>query len=280
MTCVGATCVEAICVDAIGQQHIPVLPSEARIVSLVPSLTELVYALGLGAQLVARTGFCIHPQALVKTVPKIGGTKDVNIDKIRKLGATHVLVNIDENEKPTVEKLAEFVPNIIVTHPCNALDNLPLYRLLGEIFSVPQAAAQLCQQFEVAYAALQERVKAQPAGKKVLYCIWQDPWMTIGTDTYLANMLALINWQAWQPSTSSALPRYPCFDWQDARMDEVDLILLSSEPYRFTQSHVAQLAAQTGKPVQLVDGEMLSWFGSRAIAGLDYLQQLCKSSPA
>ena len=265
--------------DAIGQQHVPVLPSEARIVSLVPSLTELVYDLGLGPQLVARTGFCIHPQALVKTVPKIGGTKDVNIEKIRKLGATHVLVNIDENEKPTVEKLAEFVPNIIVTHPCNALDNLPMYRLLGEIFSVPQAAAQLCQQFENAYAALQERAK-HSASKKVLYCIWQDPWMTIGTDTYLANMLGLINWQAWQPSSNSTLPRYPCFDWQDARMDEVELILLSSEPYRFTQNHVQQLAAQTGKPVQLVDGEMLSWFGSRAIAGLAYLQQLHQATSA
>ncbi len=101
--------------DAIGTLH-PRDP-EARIVSLVPSLTELVCELGLAARLVGRTGFCIHPAATVRAIPKVGGTKDVNIEKIRKLAPTHVLVNIDENEKPTVDLLAQFVPHIVVTHP-------------------------------------------------------------------------------------------------------------------------------------------------------------------
>ncbi|MBI3229262.1 MAG: ABC transporter substrate-binding protein [Burkholderiales bacterium] len=256
--------------DAIGKLHMPVAAADARIVSLVPSLTELVYALGLDAQLIGRTGFCVHPAPHIKRVPKVGGTKTVNLDKIRRLAPTHVLVNIDENEKPTVEQIAEFVPNIVVTHPCRVRDNLALYQLLGQTFSVTAAAQQLCTQFEEAWQQL-------PQGhnqKTVLYCIWREPWMTVGTDTYLADMLSLINWQVWQPSSDSVLPRYPVFDWQDPRLAEVELVLLSTEPYRFNASHVAELQAQIGKPVLLVDGEMLSWFGSRAIAGLGYLRQL------
>jgi len=101
--------------DILGQQH--AAAPNARIVSLVPSITELLCDLGLAPQLVGRTGFCIHPADVVRNIPKVGGTKDVNIEKIRKLAPTHLVVNIDENEKPTVDKLAEFVPNIVVTHP-------------------------------------------------------------------------------------------------------------------------------------------------------------------
>lgn len=262
-----------VILDAIGKAHQPVPAQEARIISLVPSLTELVFALGLGPQLVGRTGFCIHPQAAVKTVPKVGGTKDVNIEKIRRSQATHLLVNIDENEKPTVEKLAEFVPNIVVTHPCTARDNLPLYRMLGDIFSVAEAAQKLCAEFEAAYQLLPQATSE----KTVLYCIWREPWMTVGTDTYITNMLNLIGWRTWQPSLSlgaEKLARYPVFEWHDARIAEVDVVLLSTEPYRFTQQHVQELQTQLGKPVLLVDGEMLSWFGSRAIAGLAYLRAL------
>src|SRR5690606_20279262 len=105
-------------------QHLPA--PGARIVSLVPSITELLCDLGLGPQLVGRTGFCIHPRDIVEHIPKVGGTKDVNIEKIRKLAPTHLVVNIDENEKPTVEELAQFVPNIVVTHPLVPRDNLAL----------------------------------------------------------------------------------------------------------------------------------------------------------
>jgi ABC-type Fe3+-hydroxamate transport system substrate-binding protein len=101
-------------VDALGQ-HQPA--PDARIVCLVPSITELLCDLGLAPQLVGRTGFCIHPRESVAAIPKVGGTKDVNIEKIRKLAPTHVVVNIDENEKPTVDLLAEFVPHVVVTHP-------------------------------------------------------------------------------------------------------------------------------------------------------------------
>ena len=96
-------------VDAVGTEH-PVAGSDARIVSLVPSVTELLCDLGLASQLVGRTGFCIHPREVVRSIPKVGGTKDVDVDRIRELAPTHLVVNIDENRKETVEELARFVP--------------------------------------------------------------------------------------------------------------------------------------------------------------------------
>lgn len=268
-------------IDAIGTAHSPA--PEARIVSLVPSLTELAISLGLGPKLVGRTGFCIHPAEVVSNIPKVGGTKDVNIEKIRRLAPTHLLVNIDENEKPTVETLATFVPHIVVTHPCTAQDNLALYRLLGDIFCVQDKAEELCEQLQRGLQDLQDMQAAQASAaqnplnkpRRVLYCIWKDPWMTIAPQTYLAQMLSLIGWQAWQPANNSI--RYPSFDWDEPTLHEVDQILLSTEPYRFTQKHVEELQQQTGKPVLLVDGEMLSWFGSRAIPGMAYLAQLWRA---
>ena len=131
--------------DAIGVEHPRVdAAQECRIVSLVPSVTELICALGLAPALVGRTGFCIHPRLTLEPIPKIGGTKDVNIDKIRQLAPTHLLVNIDENEKPTVDTLSRFVPNVIVTHPVAPEDNLSLYRLLGGIFGKEREAESLC----------------------------------------------------------------------------------------------------------------------------------------
>ncbi|HEV2610602.1 MAG TPA: helical backbone metal receptor [Noviherbaspirillum sp.] len=258
-------------IDAIGQHHRPVSnPQLVRIVSLVPSLTELLCALGLGAQLVGRTGFCVHPVEVVRAIPKIGGTKDVNIEKIRRLAPTHLVVNIDENEKPTVDALAEFIPHVIVTHPLVPCDNLALYRLIGGIFGARSRADALCASFEQEYAALAALPPRPP--QKVLYCIWKDPWMTVSTDTYIAAMLKEIGWEC--ESGPSDGRRYPAFEWTDALVRAIDVVLLSTEPYRFTEAHVDALERQIGKPVQLVDGEMMSWYGSRAIDGLRYLRRL------
>ena len=256
--------------DAIGQQHAVIgSAQQPRIVSLVPSVTELVCDMGLSSWLVGRTGFCIHPQSLLSGVPKIGGTKDVNIDKIRALEATHLIVNIDENEKPTVDALAHFIPNVIVTHPLAPEDNLDLYRLLGGIFNASDKAEQLCEGFVREYEATKVLAHATPY--RVLYCIWKDPWMTVSRDTYIARMLALVGWQQCEMKSEK---RYPEFRWDAALLDSVDEILLSSEPYHFTETHTNALENQLGKPVRLVDGERLSWYGSRAIAGLAYLREL------
>ncbi|VXB29775.1 helical backbone metal receptor [Massilia sp. 9I] len=253
-------------VDALGHQHLPA--PEARIVSLVPSITELLCELGLADQLVGRTGFCIHPQETVARIPKVGGTKDVNVDKIRKLAPTHLVVNIDENEKPTVEQLAEFVPHIVVTHPVVPVDNLALARLMGGIFGAQAAAERWCAEFEQEYAALRT-LPALPR-RTVLYCIWQDPWMSVSKNTYIAAMLAELGWQV--PELGEA--RYPRFDWSEQLVGQLDAVLLSTEPYRFTEAHADALEKQLGIPVFLVDGEMMSWYGSRALAGLRYLREV------
>jgi ABC-type Fe3+-hydroxamate transport system substrate-binding protein len=262
-------------VDALGVEHRPLARTETpRIVSLVPSLTELLCDLGLADALVGRTGFCIHPAATVRSIAKVGGTKNVNVEKIRKLAPTHLIVNIDENEKPTVDALAAFIPAVIVTHPLDPRDNLDLYRLLGGIFGADEAAARLCAAFEQEYAAL-AALPPRPL-QRVLYCIWQDPWMTVSRDTYIARMLGLAGMQQWQAAGEQR--RYPVFNWSDALANEIDEVLLSSEPYRFTEDHVDAIERQTGKPARLVDGEMMSWYGSRAIAGLRYLRALRQES--
>lgn len=252
--------------DALGRRH--ARAPDARIVSLVPSITELLCDLGLAPQLAGRTGFCIHPKATVAAIPKVGGTKDVDIGKIRALAPTHVVVNIDENEKPTVDLLAQFVPEVVVTHPLVPEDNLALARLLGGIFGAEAAADAWCADFARALAAL----RALPRGPRrtVLYCIWQDPWMSVSKDTYIAAMLAELGWQV--PDLGAA--RYPRFAWSRELVDGLDAVLLSTEPYRFGQAHADALERQLGIPVLLVDGEMMSWYGSRALAGVRYLPEV------
>jgi ABC-type Fe3+-hydroxamate transport system substrate-binding protein len=255
--------------DAIGTIHHSA--PGARIVSLVPSITEMLCDLGLAPQLAGRTGFCIHPAAVVAGIPKVGGTKDVNIEKIRKLAPTHLVVNIDENEKPTVDALAAFVPHVVVTHPNAPADNIALARLLGGVFGVEAAAEDWIAAFEAELAGL----RAAPQGRAVraLYCIWKDPWMTVAPDTYIADMLAEIGWTV--PQLGNA--RYPAFEFSPALLEQLDVVLLSTEPYRFSQEHADALRAQIGKPVLLVDGEMMSWYGTRALAGVRYLRDLAAS---
>ncbi|WP_454719632.1 MULTISPECIES: helical backbone metal receptor [Cupriavidus] len=270
--------------DAAGAWH-GAAGGEARIASLVPSVTELLFALGLGPRVVARTGFCIHPEPAVRAVAKVGGTKDVRLDRLRALAPTHVIVNIDENRRETVDAIRAFVPHVIVTHPCGPDDNLALYRLLGGIFGREAEAAALCGALA---AVLAEAGSRRWPARRVLYAIWQDPWMTVSRDTYISRMLALVNWQTWPAARAApqacvdgdcARPnapdtRYPSFRWSDALVRELDLVLLSTEPYRFTEAHADALERQLGREVLLADGEMVSWYGSRAVDGVRYLMDL------
>jgi ABC-type Fe3+-hydroxamate transport system substrate-binding protein len=250
---------------------------EPRIVSLVPSITELLCDLGLSEQLVGRTGFCIHPWETVREIPKVGGTKDVLMDRVRELEPTHVVVNVDENLREDAETLAEFVPNVVVTHPLEPRDNLGLYRQMGREFDREAQAGELCERFEAAY----ERAAAGAGEERsILYLIWRDPWMTVAPDTYIARTLALFNWRASQPvdvgspeGDQALQVRYPEVDLADYA-GKVDRVLLSSEPFHFKDRHVDEVAELVpGAEVSLIDGEMTSWYGSRAIAGLDYLAE-------
>ena len=247
----------------------PAAPLEnVRIVSLVPSLTELVCELGLADRLVGRTGFCIHPRRQVADIPKVGGTKRVDIDKVRALAPTHLIVNIDENEKPTVDALREFVPNIVVTHPIEVADNFTLYEQFGSLFGRESRATQLAQQLRV---VLSEAESRQFKRRPVIYLIWKDPWMTISPPTYVARMLNAVGLDALAPPSDL---RYPPLDWNRFDVGAADAVLLSSEPYRFTQRHIDELRLDPrmqGRCLRLIDGEMVSWYGARAIAGLRYL---------
>ncbi len=250
--------------DAAGVVHEPA-GEGARIVCLVPSITELLCELGLTQELVGRTGFCVHPWESVWSIPKVGGTKDVKLDRIRALAPTHAVLNIDENRRETAAALAEFVPHIVVTHPQAPLDNLDLYRLLGAIFGREEQAERLCAEFERAYASATERLRPR---RDVLYLIWRQPWMTVAPQTYISQTLALVNWHT-QPLASA--DRYPEVDIS-AFAGQVDRVLLTSEPYHFRERHLADVAATLpAAEVSLIDGEMISWYGSRAIQGLRYL---------
>ncbi len=258
-----------------------------RIASLVPSATETLVALGLAPCLVARTGFCIHPAEAVKDVPKVGGTKDVNLDKLRRLAPTHVVVNVDENRRETAEALRAFVPEVIVTHPSRPEDNLALFEQLRVAFAdqpgVNERAAALSAEFSAALARC--RGQARP-GENVLYLIWRDPWMTVARDTYISTLLAEAGWRTWPDVQGGdhGAGRYPALRGDEPWLRQVDRVLLSSEPYRFNLTHVDEAQALCPQArVQLVDGELLSWWGSRGAAGLDYLGRLSdpsRSAPA
>ena len=256
-------------VDAAGRAHAPA-GQNARIVSLVPSITELLFSLGLGEQVVGRTGFCIHPRAAVRDVPKVGGTKDVKLDTLRSLKPTHVIVNVDENDRSTVEKIEAFTPHVIVTHPNAPEDNLELYRLLGEIFNARGRAEQLVAELQSELDACRS---IEWPDERALYLIWKDPWMAVASDTYIARTLACVGWRVTLPAGGwSGAARYPTLTNIAAEAQNVDRVLLSSEPFMFRSTHVAELHGQLHVPTDLIDGEMTSWYGSRAIRGLAYLR--------
>jgi ABC-type Fe3+-hydroxamate transport system substrate-binding protein len=256
--------------DALGTYHAP--HSAPRIACLVPSITETLFALGLGEQVVARTGFCIHPEPAIRAVPKVGGTKDVNIAKLVETEPTHVIVNIDENRKPEVEKIRRTIPNVIVTHPITPEDNVALFRLLGHVFCRSDNANALSLEL---IAALRDAraVGANLPTENVLYLIWKKPWMSVSRDAYVSAMLQTVGWKTWPIQADK---RYPEIADDDTIWRDVDRVLLSSEPYLFDESHVNELNASRSlkRAAQLINGEYPSWYGVRAIEGLRYLTRL------
>ena len=255
-----------------------------RIASLVPSLTELVVALGLAHRLVARTGFCIHPAAALKAVQKVGGTKDVNLEKLQRLAPTHVIVNVDENRRETVDAIRAWPapPQVIITHPQAPEDNLDLVATLLDAFGAEPGVAE---RGSALAAELRTELDAtQPAGRPrqaVLYLIWREPWMTVARDTYLSRMLARIRWQTLPDlhGGHTGAARYPVLRGDEPWLADVQQVLLSTEPYAFGAEHIAMAQAMCPAAiVRLVDGELLSWYGPRAAPGLRYLRTLARGA--
>ncbi len=250
----------------------PAAGRDARVVSLVPSITELLFALGLDAEVVGRTRYCVHPRDRVAAVPTVGGTKDVDLAHVRALAPSHVIVNVDENLAATADALRAFVPHVVVTHPNAPEDNVPLFRLLGGIFGREREAEALCARLE---AQLEENASQAWPDERVLYLIWMTPWMTVASDTYIARTLATVGWSVPHgPGGGSGAARYPTIADLDAAVAGVDRVLLATEPFRFGARHVEALEARyAGRAVELIDGEMTSWYGPRAIGGLAYLRR-------
>tara|TARA_Y100001934_G_C12357747_1_gene779001 strand:+ start:335 stop:1141 length:807 start_codon:yes stop_codon:yes gene_type:complete len=261
--------------DYAGTRHAPA-GKGARIISLVPSITELLFDLDLADNLVGRTHYCIHPKPAVDEVPSVGGTKKVVLDRVKDLAPTHVIVNVDENTKEQVDAIARLGPAVVVTHPIEPEDNLSLYRLIGGLFGRRKQAAALGNAFEDALSDLRRSADHLPQ-HDVLYFIWKEPWMTVSQDTYISRFLSLAGWhtQCHDPAN-----RYPEVDIARELLARMDLVLFSSEPYAFAPSDIDDFrAAYPCGDVRLmpIDGEMTSWYGSRAIEGLRYLRQIAES---
>lgn len=253
-----------------------------RIASLVPSITELLIVLGLGEFVVARTGFCVHPADAVRKIPKVGGTKDVNLAKLRKCAPTHVVVNVDENRRETVQALRDWPeaerPQIIVTHPLAPDDNLALIDQLVAAFGGIEGVAERA---DACRRELRHELAAtEPAGRplrRVLYLIWRSPWMTVARDTYISRLLARVNWQTLPDVRGGehGAARYPTLRGDEPWLADVERVLLSSEPYAFGPGHLAEARTlcPNARP-QIVDGELIGWYGARTAAALRYLRSL------
>ncbi|MGQ0579576.1 MAG: helical backbone metal receptor, partial [Betaproteobacteria bacterium] len=180
---------------------------------------------------------------------------------------------------------AAFVPSVIVTHPMGPLENPPLYRLLGGIFRAEAEAERLAREFQSAYFEAVEATSRQPR-ERVLYLIWKDPWMTISRDTYIARTLQSVGWDQIDLENPG---RYPTL-YLESVAGRVDRVLLSSEPYAFRERDVGAVteAMNVSSPVpghavasvtvSLIDAQMTSWYGSRAIEGMRYLASLRTAS--
>jgi ABC-type Fe3+-hydroxamate transport system substrate-binding protein len=248
--------------DWMGTAH-PRASDRPRIACLVPSLTETLFALGLGDSVVARTGFCVHPRE-ARRVPKVGGTKDPDMRKLAALAPTHLVVNVDENRREDVDAARAFVPHVIVTHPTGPQDNARLLRLLGAVFAREAEAERIAHDIDAALAVLDAVGSALPR-ERVVYVVWKAPWMTVARDTYIAATLARAGWDTLPAHAASC---YPELDDDASAWRTAARVLLSTEPYAFRERDAIALAQRLRKPVHIVDGEWTSWYGVRAREGL------------
>lgn len=228
-------------------------PPYRRIVSLVPSLTELIIELGLENLLVGRTRFCVHPQEKIKDIPIVGGTKNPRLAKIRQADPDFIIANKEENRHKDIESLMDDF-DVEVTDINTIEDALITIHQLGEKLQVEDQARHLIDRIQ---ARLEER--PDEPRLRTVYLIWKDPWMSVGGDTYINDVLE--HWNL--PNVFGSQTRYPKLDLEELRDHNPDLVLLSSEPYPFKEKHLAQVEeACPASRVLLVEGEWFSWYGS------------------
>jgi ABC-type Fe3+-hydroxamate transport system substrate-binding protein len=253
---------------------VPAHPS--RIVSLIPSVTELLFALGLDDRIAGVTVFCTEPRDRVARTPKVGREKDPDLSRIRALAPDLVVANMEENRRDVVDALrAEGVP-VWVTFPRTVTEGIELVRELGALTGTEAAAASLARPLEAAHARVLTHVAERPRVR--VFCpIWRGPYMTVNRDTYVHDML----WTCGGDNVFAASPaRYPTVTLEEVRAAAPDVILLPDEPYRFRAAHRADFASLADVPavrasrVHLVDGKLLSWYGPRIAEAFERLPTL------
>jgi ABC-type Fe3+-hydroxamate transport system substrate-binding protein len=240
-----------------------------RIISLVPSLTELLYDLGLDEEVVGITKFCVHPNKWFRNKTRIGGTKNIDVEKIKLLQPDLVIANKEENVKEQVEAVSAFAP-VWISDINNLDDALQTIDNIGVLTNKKLNAENITQTIKANFA--------QPATGNLqlstCYLIWRNPYMTIGGDTFIQDMLSrcgLVN-------IFANNHRYPEITVQQIQEKNPQLVLLSSEPYPFKEKHIEELKFHLpDSKFLLVDGEMFSWYGSRLIKSPAYFQGLLKS---
>ncbi len=262
-------------IDQMGRSvTIPVMPG--RIVSVVPSQTELLFHLGLDKEVVGITKFCVHPELWFRHKKRIGGTKKLHLEEIRALQPDLIIANKEENQQEDITALMAEFP-VWISDIQTLEDALQMIRQVGAITGRALQGQQLSQLIQQEFAALAASLPPNPAPMYAAYFIWRNPWMTVGSDTFIHDMLKACGLQ---PVFAEAR-RYPAVSLEElqAAFSQVppaqQLVLLSSEPYPFKEAHIAEIRAVLPEAqILLVDGEMFSWYGSRLLESPRYFKQL------
>lgn len=239
-----------------------------RIISLVPSQTELLADLGLEEEVVGITKFCVHPERWFRTKTRIGGTKTVDLEKVKALQPDIILANKEENVKEQIEALEKIAP-VYVSNIHTLVEAQTMILDIGKLFGKVAASKAMVAQIREKFQHL-KRVN----GLSVAYCIWQKPWMWAGGDTFIHDMLVRTGFE----NVFKEIPRYPTEEIAALQERKPDLIFLSSEPFPFKEKHAIALQKELPKAkIVLVDGEMFSWYGSRLLLVPHYLATLIAS---
>ena len=259
-----------IFIDQIGIQH-SYKTTPLRIVSLVPSQTELLYDLGLEENIVGITKFCVHPVHFKSVKTIVGGTKNTNFDKIVALHPDIIICNKEENTKEIVEQLSTICP-VWVTNIVSIEDNLQMIYHFGQLFNKRTEAQKWIDKINFAYQDFQTFIKEKPI-KKAAYFIWANPYMTAGNHTFINELLRLNHFENIYKNKED---RYPEVELKKIRLEgDPDFVFLSSEPFPFKDEHAFEIGRFTHHAKTIfVDGEMFSWYGSRLLKAFDYFKLL------
>ena len=246
-------------------------PPAKKIVSLVPSITELLYALGLDKEMAGITKFCVHPPAWLPEKKRIGGTKNLHVEEIISLQPDLVIASREENVREQVEAIAVHSP-VFLTDVITISDAFEMIENVGQLTGTHDRAKELAERIKRSFCLIQHSTSnIQTFSIPVIYLIWKDPYMSVGGDTFISHMMQAAGFL----NVLAGRTRYPEISVEEMRESNAKVIMLSSEPYPFKNSHVKELCDQlSNMKIIIVDGEMFSWYGSRMLYAADYFHAL------